>query len=243
MNARKWSGALILCAVVAIGAMSVSADPGGQGRGMSRRERPVVAAALDAAAAETGLDRAELLAGLRSGSTLADLVTEAGGDVQAVIDAAVAAGQAQIDEALANGRITEEQATALSGDLVESVTAVVNGEQSLRWVGRGVLRATGARELVRAVAEATGLTTREVVQQWRDGQSLNEIATANGASPDAVVATVTAEATERISQTVADGRMTQTQADLILQSLAERITEAMSRIHEAPAQAESGVGI
>ncbi|MFN8377072.1 MAG: hypothetical protein U0452_00225 [Anaerolineae bacterium] len=245
MNAKKLGGALVLSTMLTVGAVAVSADPTNQqGRGgLSGRERPVVAAAIEAAADETGLGTAELIAELRSGNTLADLVTEAGGDVQSVIDAAVAVGQAQIDEALANGRITEEQATNLSQNLVQGVTSAVNGETGLRWMGRGMLRLAGARELVHAVADETGLSPHEVVQQWRNGTSLSEIATANGAIPEAIVQTVTANAIERIHQAVANGRMTQTEADLILQSLSQRITEAMNRVHEPAVPAQNGVGV
>ncbi|MBL8144974.1 MAG: hypothetical protein JNL34_01200 [Anaerolineae bacterium] len=244
MNAKKLGGALFLSGVLLAGAIAVAADPPHPGRGgRSGRERPVVAAAMQAAADQTGLDMAELVTGLRDGSTLAGLVTEAGGDVQAVIDAAVAAGQTQIDAALTNGRISEEQATALSQNLVEGVTAAVNGEAGWRWSGRVALRVAGARELVRAVAEATGLTPREVAERWRNGVSLNDVAAANGASPEAISAAVMADVTERISEAVANGRMTQTEADLALQSLAERIADAMSRVHERPAAVEGSVGL
>lgn len=245
MNARKLGGALVLSTMLTVGAVAVAADPPGPGRGagIGGRERPVVMAAIQAAADETGLETTDLVAGLRGGSTLADLVTEAGGDVQAVIDAAVTAGQVRIDTALANGRITGEQAAALSQNLADGVTAAVNGEAGPRWVGRGVLRLAGARELVRAVADATGLPARDVVRQWRDGQSLNAIATANGASPEAIMQTVTADVTERVNQAVANERMTQTEADLILQSLAERISEAMDRVHGETITTSTGLGV
>ena len=244
MNVKKLGGALLLSGVLLAGAIAVAADPPRPGRGgMSGRERPVVAAALQAAAEQTGLDRAEVMLGMRGGNTLASVVTEAGGDVQAVIDAAVAAGQTQIDEALANGRINEEQAAALSQNLVDGVTAAVNGEAGWRWVGRTALRVAGARELVGAVAEATGLTNRDVAEQWRSGTSLNDIAAANGASPEAISAAVVADVTERLSEAVANGRITQTEADLALQSLAERITATMSQIHQRPASAEGSIGV
>lgn len=230
MNVKKLSVALALGAVLTVGAVVASADPGHPGRG-GRGDRPVIAAALSAATDVTGLDQAELVAGLRAGSTLADLVTEAGGDVQAVIDAAVAAAQARIDEALAAGQITQDQATALSADVVDGVTAAVNGEVGPRWIGRGALRIGGARELVRAVADASGLTGQDIVTQWRAGSTLSAIATASGADPAAIVEAAVTSATERVNQAVTNGRMTQTQADLVLEGLAGRFTEAMNAVH------------
>jgi hypothetical protein len=242
MNVKKLSAAVALGAVLTVGAVAVSADPGHPGRG-GRGDRPVIAAAVQAAADQTGLTVEELAAGLQDGSTLAEVVTAAGGDVQAVIDAAVAAGQIRIDEALAAGRITAEQAATLTQELVDGITAAVNGEIGPRWMGRGALRVAGARELVSVVADATGLTAQEVAQQWRDGSTLNDIATANGADPAAIIETAVADATERVNQAVANGRMTQTQADLGLESLSERFTEAMNAVRGASTTVTSqGVG-
>lgn len=132
---------------------------------------------------------------------------------------------------------------ALSQNLTEGVTAAVNGEAGWRWIGRAVLRVAGARGLGGRGCRATSLTSREVAEQWRNGTSLNDIATANGASPEEISAAVIADVTERLGEAVANGRMTQTEADLALQSLAERIADAMSRVHERPAAVEGSVGL
>ena len=251
MNMKKLSVALAVGAVLVVGAVGVSADPGHPGRGGfgGRGDRPVVAAVIQAAVDATGQTAEELATGLRSGSTLADLVTAAGGNVQAVIDAAVAAGQERIDEAVAAGTITQEQATTMSAELTDRVTAAVNGELGGRGLGlgRGGLRMAGARELVSAVADATGLTVQDIVQQWRDGSSLNDIATANGADPAAIVQAAVTDATAAINQAVTDGRITQEQADPLLANLSERFTEAMNAVHDdattAPATGNEGVGV
>jgi 3-hydroxyacyl-CoA dehydrogenase len=47
------------------------------------------------------------------GATLAEVVTNNGGDVDEVIAAAVAAATEQANQAVANGRITQEQADEL----------------------------------------------------------------------------------------------------------------------------------
>ncbi len=228
--ARK-AGALmlVLAAIVIVGVAAVSADP----QRPSPRERPVLNAALTAAIAETGLDRAEVVAGLRSGNSLAVIVNESGGDARAVIIAAVAVGQAQIDAALARGQLTEDQAAALSTDLANAVESAVNGELGLRWIGPRAVRAGAVQSLVGAVAGATGLTMREVVAEWRDGRTLSAIAEANGASSDAIVAAAVADATDRLTALVEAGRMTQTQADLLNDGLAERYTQAMNAPHGA----------
>ncbi|MBN8636229.1 MAG: hypothetical protein J0M07_12955 [Anaerolineae bacterium] len=80
--------------------------------------------------------------------------------------------------------------------------------------------------LMQAVMDATGLNLIEVSTQVRDGATLGEIVTANGGSIDAVVADAVAGATEAINQAVANGRLTQEQAD---QALA-RITEVFTNV-------------
>lgn len=227
MSMRKWMVTAALGATLMVGVASVSAQPGQPGH-VGRGDRGLIGAGLAAAIEETGLDRAALLDGLRNGSTLSELVTEAGGDIQAVIDAAVAAGQERIDAAVASGNLTAEQGATLTQELADRIAAAVNGEAVPRWVERGALRIAGIRELVNAVSDATGLTAREIVQQVRSGSSLSDIAAANDATTDEIVQAAVASATERLNSAVSNGSMTQTQADLVLESLAERFTEAMS---------------
>jgi uncharacterized coiled-coil protein SlyX len=80
--------------------------------------------------------------------------------------------------------------------------------------------------LMQAVMDATGLNLIEVSTQVRNGATLGEIVTANGGSIDAVAADAVAGVTEAINQAVADGRLTQEQAD---QALA-RITEVFTNV-------------
>ncbi|HYO89952.1 MAG TPA: hypothetical protein VER79_14990 [Candidatus Limnocylindrales bacterium] len=236
MHAKRWILVAALIAVLLVGVAAVSAGPQRQ----EGREGGLIAAALEAAIAETGMNRTEIVTAVRAGSTLAEVVTNAGGDVQVVIDAAVAAGQARIDTALANGRVTDAQVAALSADLVSGVTAAVNGEAGPRWVGRQPVRIAAARVLVNTVSEATGLTARDVVVQWRSGRSLGEIASANGSSSEALLDAAVTAATERIDAAVADGSMTQSQADLLLGSLTDRFTEALNAVH-TPRQVRGAV--
>jgi hypothetical protein len=79
------------------------------------------------------------------------------------------------------------------------------------------------RALLGAIAEATGLEQREIVTQTREGQTLLEIATANGADVDEIVAQVVASETERVNQAVADGSLAQADADEWLANLEARV--------------------
>lgn len=92
-------------------------------------------------------------------------------------------------------------------------------------VSRGAL----ARMLIRATAELTGAELSAVRQALRDGQSLAEFAAANGSSGEAVVQAVVARARERLDKAVENGRITQEQAEELIQRLTERATELVNR--------------
>ena len=70
----------------------------------------------------------ELQQSLQGGSSIAEVAETQGVDVQTVIDALVAAAQAELDERVAAGDLDEERATEIEAELVERITAKVNGE-------------------------------------------------------------------------------------------------------------------
>jgi hypothetical protein len=74
-----------------------------------------------------------------------------------------------------------------------------------------------------AVAEALHLTPVELFEKLHDGQTLQEIAAEQGVDlqdiRDAVMATRAQSLKDRIAQAVADGKMTQEQADWLLQGI------------------------
>jgi len=78
-----------------------------------------------------------------------------------------------------------------------------------------------------AVVEATGLDQQALREQTREGKTLLEIAEANGADVDEIVAQVVAAETERINQAVADGAMEQAEADQSLAGLEARVREML----------------
>lgn len=87
---------------------------------------------LDAAATALGLSAGELRTELRDGSTLAEVATEQGVAVQAVIDAMVAELEAHLDEHVANGKLTQEEADAKLAKATEKITDLVNNGRPSR---------------------------------------------------------------------------------------------------------------
>ncbi len=82
---------------------------------------------LRAAADAIGISAADLRAALEGGTTVADVAKAHNVELQKVIDALVADATTHIDEAVANGRIAAARAAEMKANLVERITARVNG--------------------------------------------------------------------------------------------------------------------
>lgn len=93
---------------------------------------PVVEETLSKAAEVIGVTPEELRDELDNGSTIAEVATAHGVDLQDVIDALVADGEARIDQAVADGKIDEARGEEIKANLTERITARVNGERPER---------------------------------------------------------------------------------------------------------------
>jgi predicted DNA-binding protein YlxM (UPF0122 family) len=88
------------------------------------------------------------------------------------------------------------------------------------WPGHG--RGWGdAQEILETVAEVLGLTPEDLTSELQSGKTLGEVAEAEGVDTQAIVDAVYAQVAETLQQAVEDGRLTQEQADQILERLAE----------------------
>lgn len=168
--------------------------------------------ALDVAAETLGMTEDELRTALDEGKTLAEVATEKGVDRQALIDALVAAGEARLDEAKA----------ALPDRIAEAVDRTFEGRGD-----RGGPGGPGGFPMIGkgldVAAETLGVTEDELRTALRDGKTLAEIATDKGVDRQALVDALVADAEAKLAEKVADGSITQEQAD----ERAERLTEAV----------------
>ena len=67
------------------------------------------------------------------------------------------------------------------------------------------------------LAEALGMTTEELYAALSDGQTIAELAEAQGVEMDALVEALIAPRVEQLAQAVTDGYLTQEQADLMIE--------------------------
>lgn len=127
-----------------------------------------------------------------------------------------------VEDALAplveDGTITQDQADAVAEALAEA-----------RPEGRGHRPGHFGGG---AAAEALGMTAEELRTALRDGQSIADVAEAQGVDLDDVIAAIVAEASERLDTAVENGRLTEEEAAEREAELTEKVTEFVERTPE-----------
>jgi uncharacterized protein (DUF433 family) len=172
---------------------------------------------VSAAASVTGLTTQEVVAELQADKSLAQIATENGHTADEVIAAARTALVTRLAQAVTDGDLTQAQSDAKLAEFDANAPTLVNST-TLR-VGRGFgpgfggRHGGGAEGLVSAAASVTGLTTQEVITQLQAGQSLAQIAQANGKTAEDVIAAARTTVEAQLAAAVTAGQMTQAQAD------------------------------
>ena len=165
----------------------------------------------------------EFLELLKDGGTPAEIAEGYGSTGQALIAAIVAAEQAHLDQAVAEGKITQERADKILARHTEAATEWINeGKNPVSPQCRQKARI--ARHWTKIAAETVGIETKDFVTALREGQTPAQIAEANGSSGQSIIDAIIADAQERLDQAVADGKITQEQADRRLVEITEKAT-------------------
>jgi len=81
---------------------------------------------------------------------------------------------------------------------------------------------------LRAAAEYLGLAEEELRERLRDGDTLAEVAKAEGKAVDGLVDALVADAEKRLDDAVAAGKLTPAQADELADRLDERMTDLVN---------------
>ncbi|MEP7357971.1 MAG: hypothetical protein ABI847_12065, partial [Anaerolineales bacterium] len=149
-----------------------------------------VGSLVDAAASVTGLTAQEVRTQLQAGQSLAQIAQANGKTAEDVIAAARAALVTRLAQEVTDGRLTQAQSDTKLAEFDANAAALVNS--TTLDLGRGGPhggpRGGGAEGLVSAAATVTGLTQQEVLTQLQAGQSLAQIAQANGKTAEDVIA-------------------------------------------------------
>jgi polyhydroxyalkanoate synthesis regulator phasin len=201
--------------------------------GARTKREPVLRDFLETAAQYLGLSARELHAKLPGTSLGAIANATAGKSRDGLVAALSAEANADIARALANKRITEEQATRLRAELPRRVNEFVDRTWPAarpKSVDRGMDLKRFLGDMLATGRDYLGLTPEQVTTQLRAGKSLGEIAaTTPGKSRDGLIAALSAAASTRIDQAVAETRLTADQATALKEKIAKEIAGFVDR--------------
>jgi hypothetical protein len=145
-------------------------------------------------------------------------------------DAAVDTAQEQvIGEAVAEGWLTEEQAARMQERWAEGG----RGSFGRGRVGHGPMApgfGAGA-SFLEVAAEQLGMEVDGLLAALRDGKSLADVAGERGVDPETIVDAYLAEVSERLDKAVAEGRITEAQADDMLAEMETRLREHLEEAY------------
>ena len=183
------------------------------------------------AAEQLGLREDALWQALDEGKSIDELAAEAGVDAQSIIDAIVAAESEFINGLLEDGSISQEEADEWLAEVAEYASDFVEfswddadfedefEEDEFEYVDWDEVAAT-----------ALGVTVDDLYEAYLDGKSLADLAAENNVELATITAALIDAETELIAGLVADGVLSQEEADEWLSYLAE---EADDFVNEA----------
>ena len=116
-----------------------------------------------------------------------------------------------------------------------SQTVAPQGGHSWLKAHRKEIRAAGAK----TVATTIGISTDELKQDLKNGQSIAEIATAHNVDPQTVATALVNQIDARIDKAVTDGKLTQERADT-LKGKAPTVVDKVINHHKGDAKANAG---
>ena len=151
------------------------------------------------------------------------LASELGVDRAGLGPAALKAAEAAIDAAVSAGDIDADRAAGLKAKLeaLDDPASILAGRGMFGGHGPGGPggHGFGTGDALDAAATALGIDANNLVDQMRGGSSLSEIASTQKVDYAVVVSAVTDAVTTDLDAAVADGRITQDQADERLAAL------------------------
>jgi len=199
--------------------------------GMRRTRIAAISAAAALAAAGTGVAVATSRpddAKQREQAVLSDAAKRLDVSPSELRDALAAAQDDQLDADVKAGRLTQEQADAIKAHRNEEASVLGGPGVFLHHRGgpdfpRGPGRGPG--DILKAAAGALGISQAKLIEQLRDGKSLDAVAKANGKSFADVKAAIRTATKKELDAAVKAGRFTQAQADDMLERLTEHLDD------------------
>ena len=171
---------------------------------------------IEVTAQELGLEREALIERLRDGQSLSDIAAEQGKALRDLTDAFLAAQDEALAEAADQGYFTQARAAWGRQQLRQRIERCLAG---FGW-RCGPLAQVG----LEAVAEALGMTEKELYDELRQGKTIAGLAERQGVELEDITEALLEVREEALTKAMEEGRITQEQAERIL-DCSQRHTE------------------
>jgi ribosomal protein S20 len=168
------------------------------------------------------IDASTLQQDLKAGQSLAGIASTQGVSEQDVINLLVQQSTDRINKAVSAGKLTQDKATQREANLPAQVKKMVEhkGGFSHKQNGQGQLK---------QVASILGIDPTQLMTQLKAGQSIADIAAAQGKDEQTVINTLMTQATTKINAAVQAGKLTQDKATQMEAKLPDRIKKLVER--------------
>lgn len=179
-----------------------------EGRGFGHRGG-MKGGLIESTADLLGAEFSTIMTQLQAGRTFAEIAEAAGLSKADYLAKLIAAETAKIDEKLAAGGITAEQADAKKASLTENLTQAIETNRPAfegRGHGREDHRGFGRFGSPEEMAEAIGVTEDKLKTALESGQSLAELAAAEGISEADLIAMLKDAMTDELKSFVNEKR-------------------------------------
>ena len=198
---------------------------GGRGGRDGRRGNPILGAVIEEITSNSDLDGQAIREQAEAGATLGEIITTAGLDTNTIIASVTATAAERLAEEVEDGKLTQEEADERLAGLGEGLQNLMDGE----FPAGGQRGPRGSQSLLlQAVASELGIEPQELREGLEEGTTLADYITANGGNVSNVSAAAAASAQTQIAEAVADGKLTQEEADEILGNLDDAIEQALN---------------
>ena len=180
-----------------------------------------------------GLEKETLRAGIESGQTLGEIAEANGIASESVMETIVSLITDRLNEAVAEGKITGEEALEKAVHIQERAEKIVNSPFGEGKADRDRPDREGKNRkgfhVIGEVIESLGLEKETLRAGIESGQTLGEIAEANGIASESVMETIVSLITDRLNEAVAEGKITGEEAlekAVHIQERAEKIVNS-----------------
>jgi hypothetical protein len=219
--------------------------PGGPGPGLDLPGRGLLKAgirdSLAAAAKHLGLSESDLRSKLDDGQSLADVAKAQGKDLAGLKQAILDAAKTDLDKAVADKKLTESQADDVFTRLKSNIDDLANGQLRFHGPGRFEKRFIGGN--LDAAAKYLGLSASDLETKLRGGQSLADVAKAQGKDVDGLKQAIVDATKADLDKAVADKKLTQSQADDMLAGVKDHVADMVNaKPGDRPRMHERGPG-